>query len=252
MATSPSEAAALVDALEAAGIPTHVQNTPHRGYGMEISLHGSESLSKTILVPSDCVLEAEDVINAFLLEVKKEGVRRAFLPGEVEDLAKDSRPEPEMALARALKDVHEEEREERLSAHVADWLTDAHSEIKIAQRLAAAGLTEAQATALVARVVRERADLFERSRRKQLMVGAAMVLSGLVYIAVFVISLLIAIARGAPGKRPEAGDMATSMIWAIMVSGLGILILRRASHLKNPAAAAAFVAHDSPHEEKPA
>jgi hypothetical protein len=253
IATSPPEAAALVAALEAAGIPTHLQNTPQRGYGMDVALQGSDSLHKTILVPSDRVLEAENVVNAFLLEAKREGVRRAFLPEEIEDLARNPRPGPEMMAARELKDAPEEERAERLSEFVATWLTVGDSEVRIAQRLAAAGLTEAQATELVLRVVRERADLFEGARRKQVVAGVGIVLGGLVWMAINGILHSSHVSKGtsATGGPPSEIDVTGRVVMAAVVAAVGILVLVRARYRRNPVTSALFPVTDEPLDKKP-
>jgi hypothetical protein len=149
----------------------------------------------------------------------------------MEDLAKDPKPGPEMTKARALRDLPEEERDEQLSACVAGWLMAGHPEIKIAQRLAASGLTEGQATQLVTEVVRERGDLFERARRRHVVGGLLIALAGT---ALFVVGYALAIVDG--------------LIWGVAVLGAGIFTWVRAKQMRNPAAGVHFLRGDEPQD----
>lgn len=231
--TTPAEAAAVSAALEKAGIPACIQDVPPHGYIGDMPTKGDmPGHRKRVFAPAERVLEAEEVINAFLDQVKKAAVRRAFRPEQVEDQAKDPRPEPEMADALATLELHAEARDERLSELVADWLTAGDSEVSIAQRLAAAELSEAEATDLVARVVSERADLFERSRRRQSVAGMILLATGTVYLVGF----LFLVASGAGTRSAQANSgVAFHLILSVIMLASGGYVHGRSRVPERPA-----------------
>ncbi|MCY3023926.1 MAG: DUF2007 domain-containing protein [Planctomycetota bacterium] len=176
-----AEAIYLADRLEEAGIPAMAE--PQHLDGL---LPGNR-----VLVPRARLEQAQAVIEKARAEAQDRGVQQAF---NVENVADTTRERQDTALMEmfSLREEDPAERDERLVERVGEWLLDGMPAMQVAKYLAAAGLTQDEAEALVAAVAARQREVFERKNAALWRTGVILVVLGALGAAA---TLLMAIAR---------------------------------------------------------
>ena len=234
---APGEVAALTDSLQDAGIRFIVEQAETCSTFPQPFSVGQVGmlLGERVIVPEEDARRACEVLAEVRRKAKVRAVKDAFDPESLQESLSDPKADPVLKEMAALAGLEPGQHHEYLSARVADWLTENVGEVKIAQYLAAAGLSEEEAGKVVAEVVCYRADLFDQSRARLLSAGRITLITGLLLVLLG-ICVLIMRAMVAPGL-PLAF---MSYLPALPVFGfvgicIGYGLIVRARRMRNPA-----------------
>ncbi|MCY3023925.1 MAG: hypothetical protein NTW87_33520 [Planctomycetota bacterium] len=197
-ATTQPEAIYLTESLHEAGIPAYALPQRLEGIAMGLLIH----------VPRARLDEAQKVIAQARAEAEARGVEAAFDLQSVADTTDDRHDELLMAMFR-LRAETPEERDEKLREHAAKWVLDSMAPVQMAKCLAAAGLSRAEAEALV----NEMADTQREAHAER---NARRATLGTVF---FVLALLLA-AFVAFGSDPTCRAAAIYAALAAFIAGL--------------------------------
>jgi hypothetical protein len=230
---APPQASALEDALDEAGIPTLVLQPNDQMIGLVSGSATPAYMNEQVTVPESRVRDALQVVQRVEAQAVERGMKDAFDPVSIDERLHDPKGDQLLKRTAATATLPPEERHEVLAGLVADMLAFEVGDIRMAQCLAAAGLNEDEATRLVAEVVRERADLFEKSRRRLLTAGRASSVSG---ILLLLLSLCLLIPRwqSAPALA-FSGHESWMLVTGLVSTCIGTGLIQRARRMRNPA-----------------
>lgn len=198
VATAANEAEMLYlsERLEEAGIPL-------ARLSESIRYHNPLSSRPEIRVPRVLAIRAREIIDAARVEAEHRAVDNAFDQESVEQIdAKDVKRDNTLALMLTLKSLPAHERNPQLALCIIDWFASGRSNIDISRYLAAAGLTQDEARALVADVYEQQKDEIQRKQ-------AAGWNRGLIFIVLGVLVFAV-------GSRPMLGVIVAMIGLAIM------------------------------------
>jgi hypothetical protein len=228
--TTVAEASVLEDALRNEGIEVFVQEVSEVGALPGFMLSQAQLISgrRRLLVPAEDAPAAERIIQDAILEARRVAIHGAFdaeVLGKILDSPWEEDVLPEMA---KLREIETEVRNRMLAERTADWLVDRVDEVKIAQRLAVAGLTFPEARELVGAVVRSRNDTLQRARADRRQSGSALIAAGAFLLAAVALLALISLVSGstAPLLRVPAGWM---VVGAFVLVCTGVFIQKSAA-----------------------
>jgi hypothetical protein len=141
-ATQP-EALYLCDALEDAEIPAVTQGDAL--YGLSGGPGGTR-----VCVPRVLLTKAKEVVDQARIAAKTRGVEQAFDPDNINDMLDDPRAHPALLRLARLRDAEPQLRRETLAKYATYWLERNVPAVDIAKCVAAAGMTQEEATAMIA------------------------------------------------------------------------------------------------------
>ncbi len=208
---SPAEAMYLEDALADVGIPT---STRAEGGPFQ-----NARLKPEVCVPRKLIAEASAVVARARDEAKKRGIEQAFEFENVEDAQLDR--DPVMMRMFDLGSLPASQRNEKLSAYIAQWILDGRPERDVARYLAAAGLEQDEAAELIAAAVRHQSDHIEHERGDSYLIGWLLLLAGFLVTAGSIWFLIL-------GRRNAIFYIGGAVALA------GLVCLHRSSHNKAP------------------
>ena len=233
-AATPAAVAALTDSLHQAGIRFIVgQVAPYATLQPHSIGLVEMQLGERVMVPQETVERARKVLDEVRREAMARAVKDAFDPESLQERLSDPKADPVLKEMVTLTGLPPGERHESLSGRVADWLTEQVGEVKIAQSLAAAGLSEDDALRLVAEVVRWRADLFERSRARFLGAGKIILVTGLLLLLLGICVLILQ--AQSTSAVPITGRAALLPFLGFVGICTGYGMMARAHRMRNPA-----------------
>ena len=141
-ATQP-EAMYLIDALEEADIPAVTQGDAL--YGLSGGPGGTR-----VCVPRVLLEKAKQIVDHARTAAKTRGVEQAFDPDNIDDMLDDPRVPPALLYLSRLREIDPVQRREILSKYATYWLERNVPAVDIAKCLAAAGMSQDQATEMIA------------------------------------------------------------------------------------------------------
>jgi len=193
--TTPEETMLLMDALRSGGVEAFSQEIREAGALPDfMQPQGFQmSLGRRLLVHADDVPVAEEVVRKATLEIRRKAVRRAFDPDLLNEMMDDPQADMELYEQEDLRRVDPAVRDEKLNERIGDWLAAGLSEVKIAQRLAAAGLSFKEARERVTSVLRERKAELEQARERRRANGGFLVALGAIALGCAAIMILLSI-----------------------------------------------------------
>jgi hypothetical protein len=194
------EAIYLAEALEESGIPAMAE--PQHFDGL--------APGTRVFVPRHFADQAKEVIAKARADAVARGVEQAFDIESIADSTEDrpagplmerfmperakeeKRQQETLTAMFALRGVTPQARDEELRERVAAWILDGIPLLETAKYLAAAGLTQDEAAALVTDVTQQKRDECEEAGSTQLVLGASVALLG-------VLASIVSRALAAPG-----------------------------------------------------
>ena len=146
-ATQP-EAMYLVNALEEADIPAVTQGDALYGFS------GGPGGTR-VCVPRVLLGRAKEIVDRARTAAKTRGVEQAFDPDNINDMLDDPRAPWALLYLARLREIDPVQRREILSKYAAYWLERNVPAVDIAKCLAAAGMSQGEATEMIAELNEE-------------------------------------------------------------------------------------------------
>jgi hypothetical protein len=137
-----------------------------------------------VMVPRKLLESARSVINQSRANAIQSGVEGAFKESDELEQYTDPKADPLLPALLDLRTLPEHERNKILTHYIGEWVADS-TPVEVAQRLAAAGLSQNEAMSLFENTVREKTDLIHDALKQRIQlsksiagIGAAILVIG--------------------------------------------------------------------------
>ena len=172
-ARTPAEASMIVALLDDEEIPAIVT-----GMNTSSTYSGIAMFEARICVPRSLETKALETLRQIRSDAERHGLDEAFDPNLQEQEYKENAADPAFIAAASLAGMPMEDRISRLKILLAEWLEQSDSNVHIAERLAAAGLSRKQADDLMKSINPDDA-VMQSARNKRTLSGIVIIVAGI-------------------------------------------------------------------------